>query len=138
MSARAFVDTNVLIYLHDKAAGFKQEVAKSLVDDLWRSGEGALSVQVLQEFYVNGTKKLGMPSEVAEAQMARLLAWAVHTPTPQDVLTAVRLHRAQQLSFWDAMIVTSAGRLGCEVVWSEDLNAGQQVAGVRVQNPFAN
>ncbi len=138
MSARAFVDTNVLIYLHDTTAGFKQEVAKKLMDELWRSGEGALSVQVLQEFYVNGTKKLGMPSEAAEAQMARLLVWAVHTPTPQDVLGAVRLHRAQQLSFWDAMIVTSAGRLGCEVVWSEDLNAEQQVAGVRVQNPFAN
>ena len=136
MNVRAFVDTNILIYLHDTTAQNKREIARSLVDGLWESGEGALSIQVLQEFYVNSTKKLGMPSEEAEAQVARLSVWAVHVPTPKDVLAAVRLHRTQQLSFWDAMILTSAARLGCEVLWSEDLNTDQKITGVRVQNPF--
>lgn len=78
-----------------------------------------------------------MPSEEAEAQVARLSVWTVHIPTSEDVLSAVRLYRTQQLSFWDAMILTGAARLGCEVVWSEDLNADQKIAGVRVQNPFS-
>lgn len=137
MSAKAFVDTNVLIYLHDTTAGTKQEVARRLVDQLWEDGEGALSVQVLQEFYVNSTRKLGMPSEEAQAQVMRLLAWTVHAPTPRDVLSAIRLHQNSLISFWDAMILTSAARLGCEVLYSEDLNAGQEFRGVRVENPFS-
>ena len=137
MSAKAFVDSNVFIYLHDTTAEAKREVARSLIGGLWERGEGALSIQVLQEFYVNSTRKLGMPGEEAEAQIRRLLAWTVHAPTANDVLAAVQLQRRHQLSFWDAMILTSAERLGCEVLYSEDLNAGQVVVGVQIQNPFS-
>ena len=136
MSVKAFVDTNVLIYLHDTTAGAKREAARQLVSDLWERGGGCVSVQVLQEFYVNSTKKLGMAESEAEAQVSRLFDWTVHVPTPRDVVSAIRLHRAQQLSFWDAMIVYSSVKLGCDTLYSEGLNAGQTIAGVKVVNPF--
>lgn len=136
MSVKAFVDSNILVYHHDITAGYKRERAKQLVEELWHSGEGCVSVQVLQEFYVTSTRKLGMPQDEAEAQVIRLSAWTVHTPSAHDVVAAIRLHRNEQLSFWDAMIVQSARRLGCHLLYSEDLNPGQTVAGVMIQNPF--
>lgn len=136
MSGKAFVDSNVLIYLHDVTAERKRERARQLVEQLWDSGGGCVSVQVLQEFYVNSTRKLGMPQDDAEAQVVRLLAWTVHTPSAHDVVAAIRLQRNEQLSFWDAMIVQSARQLGCHILYSEDLNPGQTVAGVMIQNPF--
>lgn len=136
MSVKAFVDSKVFIYLHDVTAGHKRDRAKELITALWESGEGCVSVQVLQEFYVSSTRKLGMPHDEAEAQVKRLLAWTVHTPSAHDVIAAIRLHRNEQLSFWDAMIVQSAHRLGCGVLYTEDMNPGQTVAGVRIQNPF--
>jgi predicted nucleic acid-binding protein len=63
--------------------------------------------------------------------------WLVHSPTAEDVVEAIRLHRSARLAFWDAMILTSAGQLGCRTVWPEDWNAGQTTAGVKIQNPFA-
>ncbi|MBS3965970.1 MAG: PIN domain-containing protein [Truepera sp.] len=136
MSVKAFVDSNIFIYLHDVTAGRKRERAKQLVEKLWDSGEGCVSVQVLQEFYVNSTRKLGMPQGEAEAQVVRLSAWTVHTPSAHDVVAAIRLHQSEQLSFWDAMIVQSVRQLGCHILYSEDLNPGQTVAGVVIQNPF--
>jgi len=93
----------------------------------------------LQEFYVNVTRKLStpLPTETAEQIVAALSRWEVHAPTAEDVLGAIDLQRQEGLSFWDAMILTSAGKLGCRVIYSEDLNAGQVIAGVRVVNPFA-
>ncbi len=133
-----FVDTNVLIYAHDKSAGAKHEQAKSLVQDLWQEHAGSLSIQVLQEFYVNVTRKIARPMtpETAAKIIAELATWQVHRPDASDVLEAIRLQTHLQLSFWDAMILTSARRLGCATLWSEDLNHGQRYEGVTVINPF--
>ena len=136
MSARAFIDTNVFLYLHDTTASVKRNVARKLIEEFWKYGGGCVSVQVLQEFYVNSTRKLGLPESEAEAQVKRLSAWQVHAPSPRDVVAAIGLHRTQQISFWDAMIVHSSAKLGCEVLYSEDLNAAQTIAGVTVVNPF--
>jgi predicted nucleic acid-binding protein len=97
-----------------------------------------LSVQVLQEFYVSVTRKVAHPlsPEQAASTIADLAVWHVHRPGAEDVLDAIRLQERYQTSFWDAMIVTSAIQLGCEVLWSEDLNAGQVYDTVRVVNPF--
>ncbi len=132
-----FVDTNVLIYAYDRSAGEKHARAQALVVDLWRVRRGCLSVQVLQEFYVVGARKL-VEIEPADLRviLADLALWQVHAPTATDVLGAVDLHERYQVSFWDAMILQSAARLGCAIVWSEDLNAGQEYQGVRVFNPF--
>lgn len=132
------MDTNVLLYAFDTSAGQKRERALALVADLWRTGNGCVSVQVLQEFYVNATRKLSapLPLEMAKRIVASLARWEVHAPTAEDVLRAIDLQQGHKLSFWDAMIVGSAGKLGCRVLYSEDLNAGQVVAGVRVVDPF--
>ena len=133
-----FLDTNVLIYAHDRSAGNKHLRAKELVQDLWKSGEGCLSIQVLQEFYVNVTRKVAKPMapETAAQIIADLSAWQVHRPGVEDVLDAIRLQARYQLSFWDAMIVASALQLGCPTIWSEDLNPGQVYDQTQVLSPF--
>lgn len=133
-----FVDTNVLIYAYDRTAGDRHLRAKVLVAELWKSRRGCLSVQVLQEFYVVGVRKL---TQTASSELRLILSdlalWRVHTPDTSDVLAAADLHQRYQVSFWDAMVLQSAGRLACAVVWSEDLNPGQSYQGVRVMSPFA-
>ena len=112
---------------------------RALLAELWDSQAGCLSIQVLQEFYVNITRKVARPLEPTDARqiVADLGHWRVHSPTVNDVLEAIALQQRHGLSFWDAMIVTSAIQLGCATVWSEDLNAGQAYDGARVANPFA-
>ena len=133
-----FVDTNVLIYAHDLSAGHKHTCARDLVRELWGSGQGCLSVQVLQEFYVNVTQKVAKPlaPEVAAQIIADLSVWQVHRPGVEDILDAIRLQGRYQISFWDAMIVTSAIQLGCRTIWSEDLKPGQVYQTATVANPF--
>ncbi len=136
---RQFVDTNIVIYAYDIQAGVKHTLARALMDELWQSKVGCLSIQVLQEFYVNITQKIVAPVEVsAAAQIIQdLSTWTVYAPVPSDVVKAICVQQRYQLSFWDAMIVWSAARLGCQVLWSEDLNPGQVYEGVCVRNPFA-
>lgn len=137
MSAE-FVDTNVLLYAYDTSAGERHEQARELVGRLGRERRGALSIQVLQEFYVNAVRKVAVPLTPADA-LARLRVlsrWRTHSPLPRDVIAAAALAERHQLAFWDAMIVQSATRLGCAVLWTEDLNAGQELAGVVVSDPF--
>jgi predicted nucleic acid-binding protein len=133
-----FVDTNILIYAHDRSAGVKHERARQLLAALWENRTGALSIQVLQEFYVNVTQKVAKPltPEVAAQIISDLAAWQVHQPVVDDVLDAIHFQTRHQLSFWDAMILASAVALGCEIVWSEDLNPGQRYDTVMVTNPF--
>ncbi len=134
----AFVDTNVLVYAHDVSAGEKHDRAKTLLNELWDSRRGRVSVQVLQEFFVTVTRKVPKPLDVsAAAQVIRDLSrWRVHSPGADDVLAAIDVHASMGISFWDAMIVRSASQLGCDVLYSEDLNPGQDYGAVRVRNPF--
>jgi predicted nucleic acid-binding protein len=133
-----FVDTNVLLYAYDTAAGQRHDDAAHLVDRLWSERRGAISVQVLQEFFVNSTRKVAAPltPEAAVDRLRSLSRWRVHSPLADDVVAAASLSNRHQLSFWDAMIVRSAAELHCETIWSEDLNDGQVIEGVRVRNPF--
>ncbi|BBZ13107.1 PIN domain-containing protein [Mycobacterium branderi] len=133
-----FVDTNVLLYAYDTAAGQRHDAAADLVARLWRERNGAISVQVLQEFFVNATQKVAAPltPEAAIDRLRSLSRWRVHSPLADDVVAAASLSQRHQLSFWDAMIVRSATELRCGTLWSEDLNDGQLIEGVRVRNPF--
>jgi predicted nucleic acid-binding protein len=139
MTGKVFVDTIVLVYAHDSTAGEKHRRAVSLVTELWENGSGCLSLPVLQDFYVTVTQTVPTPMEAGRAvQIMRDLAiWTVHEPGIDDVIAAVEMQLRYGISFRDAMILRSAVRLGCETVWSEDLNPGQVYDGVRVQNPFA-
>ncbi|MBS1849083.1 MAG: PIN domain-containing protein [Actinobacteria bacterium] len=133
-----FVDTNILLYAYDASAGDRHRAARALVSDLGRSRSGALSVQVLQEFYVNATSKIAQPLTPAEGRdrVSILGRWPTHVPTADDVIAASSISETAQLSFWDAMVVRSAVVLGCTTLWTEVLNDGQVVEGVRVVNPF--
>jgi len=135
---RGFVDTNILVYAHDETAGEKHHRARSLLAELWESGDGCLSVQVLQEFFVTVTRKVPKPLDAlsAAAIIADLSHWRVHSPGSQDVLNAIDSHRRYDISLWGAMIICSAASLGCATLFSEDLNADQRYDGVRVHNPL--
>jgi len=136
--AREFVDANILVYAFDASAGVKWEAAKQLLERLWEASTGCLSVQVLQEFFVTVTRKVAQPllPEEAEERVREFAAWKVFAPTVHNVLSAIALHQRAQISFWDAMVVEAAAQSGCDILWTEDLNDGQLVGGVRVRNPF--
>lgn len=131
-----FVDTNIFVYAHDRSAQAKYESSVALLTRLFEDGNGALSVQVLSEFYAAATKKLGMPSEEAESVIRDLGAWNLHRPGQADLLRAAQLHREFKTSWWDALIIHSATELGCSVLWSEDLAHGRKYGSVTVRNPF--
>jgi predicted nucleic acid-binding protein len=137
MSAE-FCDTNILVYAHDLSAGPKRDRALQLVEHLWAEGTATLSIQVLQEFFYTVTRKLArpLPFEQARDAAAGLAEWRVVEPTRHDVLAAVDACARWQVSFWDAMLLTTARKAGAAVVWSEDLNHGQTYDGVSVRNPF--
>lgn len=134
-----FIDTNILLYAHDDTEPRRFTRANALIETAWARGSGATSIQVLQEFYVNAVK-LPTPVDAATAEsfVREYARWPTHCPTSDDVLAAINLHRTHQVSFWDAMIVRSAAELGCATLWTEDLQHGQMIGGVRVTNPFVD
>lgn len=138
MSGKRFVDTRVLIYAHDLDAGTRHDRAASVLRELRDSGLGVISVQVLQEFYVNVTYKIPQPLALVDARgiVQAYRAWQVETPTAANVLQASEIRERNRLSFWDAMIVATAVQGGAETLLSEDLNDGQVIEGVQVENPL--
>lgn len=138
MSAKTFVDTNILIYAHDADAGTKHETAKSVLRDLWGRRAGVLSPQVLQEFYVNVTRKIAtpLPKPSARAVVDSYTVWCVDA-TPAEISAAFRIEDEAGIGFWDALIVAAARKAGAARILSEDLNPGQIIAGVRIENPFS-
>jgi predicted nucleic acid-binding protein len=135
-----FCDTNVLVYAHGDAPGAKQERALRLINRLWDERAGALSIQVLQEFYVTVTRGVTPPlsPDTAGRIVEQLSRWRVLEPTTRDVLDAIDGSVRWQLSFWDAMLLVAANRVGASVLWSEDLNDGQTYGAVTVRNPFGS
>jgi predicted nucleic acid-binding protein len=139
MSAKTFVDTNILIYAHDVDAKDKHEAAKSVLRELWSERTGVLSMQVLQEFYVNVTRKIAtpLPKDVARLVVSSYSIWCIET-TPSEIAAAFRIEDEARIGFWDALIVASAAKSGAERILSEDLNAKQRIAGIRIENPFVD
>ncbi len=137
MNARTFVDTNVLIYAYDVDARTKHEVARNIVRELWARRTGCLSTQVLQEFYVNVTKKIASPLSrpSARAVVDSYFVWSIDT-TAAEIAAAFLIEDEARISFWDALIVAAARKAGADRILSEDLSAGQSIAGVRIENPF--
>lgn len=138
MNGRTFVDTNVLIYAHDVDAGAKHKIANSVLRGLWGERTGVLSLQVLQEFYVNVTRKIGRPlSKESGRRVVEIYSvWCVES-TSTEIFAAFRIEDESRISFWDAMIVALAGKSGATRILSEDLSAGQRIAGLVIENPFA-
>jgi predicted nucleic acid-binding protein len=138
MNDKCFVDTNILVYAHDRAAGDKHDRARALIEKLWNSGGAVLSTQVLQELCINVRRKSGHPLSVEETR--RLIqdysSWTIMINTAESVVEALDIESRYNISFWDALIVQAAGSSGATVVYSEDLAHGQRYGSVRVVNPL--
>ena len=138
MSDKYFVDTNILMYAHDKAAGAKHERAKAVVEELWRNRSGVVSTQVLQELSINLRRKASRPLDAKATRdiVADYLTWQVIVNGGESILEAIDLEARYQISFWDALIIQAAQASGAEVLYSEDLSDGQTYGFVRVVNPL--
>ncbi len=135
---RVFLDTNIIVYAFDSSAGDKQRIARKALSDLWESGLGLVSTQVLQEFYVTITKKVPRPAapDVARAIVEDLLQWKVIVNDGPSILEAIEIQKRYGFAFWDALIVQAAVKGGAGLLLTEDLEPGRLVDGVRIQNPF--
>lgn len=134
-----FVDTNILIYAHDRDAGVRWQRASQALEQLWDARTGRMSVQVLQEFFAVATGKLKAAVGVAAArEVIRTYSPWVTVPTGVDtVLRASEIAEIAKISFWDGMIIAAAERSDAATLYTEDLNDGQVIAGIRIVNPLA-
>lgn len=137
MSARSFFDTNVLVYMDDDADPAKQRLAIELYADHRRQRTGVVSLQVLQEYFVVSTRKLGIDAPTARRKVELLAEFDVVIPEVSDILAAIDLHRLHLFSFWDALILQSAKLAGCAVLFSEDFQGERRIEGLRIVNPFS-
>ena len=139
MSDKYFVDTNILMYAHDRDAGDKHDKARALVETLWHDRSGVVSTQVLQELAVNLRKKARKPLDTAATReiIDDYLTWQVVVNGGDAILEAFDIEKRYQISFWDALIVQAAQSSGAEVLYTEDLADRQQYGSVRAVNPFA-
>ena len=135
---RYFVDTNILVYAHDRGAGRRHNVAAELVRKLWKDRSGCLSTQVLQELYVNVRRKAASPVSLTQARalIDDYLRWRVVVNDGRSILRALELEEKHSLSFWDSMIIQAAERTSAPVLYSEDLSHGHTYGIVTVVNPF--
>jgi predicted nucleic acid-binding protein len=135
---KVFLDTNIIIYAYDVSAGDKHEVASKIMVDLWDSGLGVISTQVLQEFFVNVTQKIPKPLDkrLAKDILSDLLKWDVVVNDGESILEAVEILFKYGYSFWDSLIIEAAMRSGSELLLSEDLTHGQIINGLIISNPF--
>jgi predicted nucleic acid-binding protein len=139
MNDRTFIDTNVLIYAHDLDAGPRHTIAARLVADLWDTRRAVISTQVLQEFYVNATRKIPspLPRALARQLVKTYSVWQTELVGPAEIQRASELEEEHQLSFWDALIVAAAIKGGASTILTEDLSPGRRISGVRIEDPFA-
>lgn len=133
-----FVDTNVLVYAYDRTARSKFEHARELMEKLWDSGEGVLSTQVLEEFYVTVTAKIPNPLKPRDVRqiISDLATWTVVVLETRDILSASEMAERYRLSFWDGLILAAAHKEGAATVWSEDFSHGQKYGEITAYNPF--
>ena len=138
MTALVFVDTNIWLYARDGSDPLKQRAASEALEALWRTGTGRTGLQVINEYFVNVTRKVSRPLTDAEAwaDVEMMLAWRPRPLTADSIAAARAIAQHHRLSWWDALIVASAAQEGCEVLLSEDFQHGQLLGGLRVRNPF--
>jgi predicted nucleic acid-binding protein len=137
--ADVFVDTNILVYAYDISAGEKHARAAAIIRDLWKSGRGIISTQVLQEFFVTVTKKIAKPldSSAAKQILKDYLAWKTIVVNGGLILEAVDILIEHRYSFWDSVIIVSAIEGGAGILLSEDLSDRQKIKTLAIKNPFS-
>jgi predicted nucleic acid-binding protein len=138
MSDKCFADTKSLVYARDRSAGVKHQRARTLLEQLWDSGQGVLSTQVLQELCINLRRKISRPLPVEEVRLLirDYTTWEVVTNTPESILQALDIEVRYKTSFWDALILQAAESSGASVLYSEEPATGQPYRAIRVVNPL--
>jgi predicted nucleic acid-binding protein len=136
MSDRVFLDANILLYAQDRGALEKQRRSRDVIVRLAESGHGVISTQVMQEFYVAATRKLGVTPLAAKAVLKTFTVFEIVQISPGLIQDAIDCSVLNKLSFWDALIVAAAATASCPTLYTEDLNDGQIILGVQVQNPL--
>jgi len=139
MTDKVFVDTNILVYAHDLDAGNKHDQAAEIVSQLWESRNGVLSTQVLQEFYVTLTRKVSSTLSKLEARklVQKYSHWHLVLNDTSIIIQASEIEESNNISFWDALIVSAAYSQNVPTILTEDLNHGQIIEGIFIKNPFA-
>ena len=133
---KVFIDTNIFLYSFDISEPVKRVTAMRTINNLNERQTVVISTQVMQEFYHNFTRKRNAHHMIAEEVTRGMTRFEVTTTRPQDVLEAIRISQADQISFWDALIIAAAVKTNCSELYTEDLNNGQVIQGVKVVNPF--
>jgi len=138
MNFKAFFDTNIFAYAFDRSNPEKKEKARALISQWMPSGNMVISTQVLQELFAVLTRKLkpGLSTSEAEEVLKSLLPLEIKIIDPEMIFQAIQILKEHNISFWDALIISAAVSSRCKVVFTEDLNPGQIIAGVRIENPF--
>jgi len=138
MADKYFVDTNILIYAHDRSTGIKHERARRIIEHLWTSGQGVLSTQVLQELCINLRRKVARPLPVEEIRqlLQDYLSWEIVVDAPEGMIRALEIEVHYKTSFWDALILQAAEQSGAAMLYSEDLATGQSYGSIQVVNPL--
>ncbi len=133
---RTFFDSNIWLYADDDDAPAKQLIARQLILDHRRARSGVVSMQVLQEYFRNATRKLHLDPGIARRKVELMIQFHVVVPDPDDVFAAIDLYRLHGFSFWDSMIVHMARKSGCRIVLSEDMQHEREIYGIQIVNPF--
>ena len=136
MPGKVFVDANIFAYAQDAGSPEKQLRSRELIAQLIESGDGVISTQVLQEFYVAATRKLGVAPLAAKGVLKTFSVFEVVQVSPELIQEAIDCSILNEVSFWDGLILAAASAAGCSTLVTEDLNAGQIILGVKVHNPF--
>jgi predicted nucleic acid-binding protein len=136
MAARSFLDANILVYTDAHDLPEKQRRALALVEEARVSRAGVVSTQVLQEYFTAATRKLGVAPEIARRKIELFAHLDVAVVQLEDILGAIDLHRLHQLNFWDALVIRSALRARCTVLFTEDLQHGRRLDGLEIVDPF--
>lgn len=139
MKDKVFLDTNIMVYAHDRSSGDKYAVAREIMDYLWESRRGVISVQVLQEFFVCVTQKILKPLLIKNARiiLEYLSTWDVVANDKYITLKAIDIQERYRFSFWDSMIIQAAIQGQARILLSEDLPDGQVVKDLKILNPFS-
>ncbi|MGA3011353.1 MAG: PIN domain-containing protein [Terracidiphilus sp.] len=140
MSGKCFVDTDILIYAHDRSAGVKHMRAQMLMEQLWNSGWGVVSTQVLEELCIQLCHNAGstLPVEEVCLMIHDYSTWDVITPTPALIVEAIEVERRLEVPFWDALILETAKHAGASVLYSENLARIKRYGEIQIMNPLVD
>jgi predicted nucleic acid-binding protein len=136
MKDRIFLDTNVLVYTQNNLESIKQSTCRKVLYDLIINNKLVISTQVIQEYYNVATKKMNLDKLFVKRTITMFDIYETITVQPTMILQAIDIHVLNQLSFWDSLIISTAKSANCSIILTEDMNDGQVIEGIKIQNPF--